>query len=135
MAQQEEELSFEEGVEMDLLEQDDPDWYLVKLGNGEIGLAPSNYVQAIDGADSTTYHHEEQPIEQAQEEEEEQYHQQQAPIPTPPPIITQASIPPPPLQPVLSQPVSFYSVYAYLQVLTYYLFSLLDWWITQRTNC
>ncbi|GAA5807961.1 hypothetical protein MFLAVUS_011464 [Mucor flavus] len=47
-AQQEEELSFEEGEEMDLLETDDPDWYLVKLANGQIGLAPSNYVDPIE---------------------------------------------------------------------------------------
>ncbi|KAG0992490.1 hypothetical protein G6F26_009102 [Rhizopus arrhizus] len=44
-AQQEEEISFEEGDEMDLLERDDPDWYLVKHIHGQVGLAPSNYVQ------------------------------------------------------------------------------------------
>lgn len=33
---------------MDLLETDDPDWYLVKLANGQIGLAPSNYVEPIE---------------------------------------------------------------------------------------
>ncbi|KAI9308328.1 hypothetical protein BJ944DRAFT_260437 [Cunninghamella echinulata] len=48
-AQQEEELSFTEGQELWLIEQDDPDWYLVKLENGDIGLAPSNYVQIMDG--------------------------------------------------------------------------------------
>ncbi|KAI8343537.1 hypothetical protein BC941DRAFT_498554 [Chlamydoabsidia padenii] len=47
-AQQEEELSFGEGQTMWLLERDDPDWYLVKLDNGDIGLAPANYVQDID---------------------------------------------------------------------------------------
>ncbi|KAI8885490.1 hypothetical protein K501DRAFT_293458 [Backusella circina FSU 941] len=33
---------------MELIENDDPDWYLVKMKNGEIGLAPSNYV--VDAA-------------------------------------------------------------------------------------
>ncbi|KAF7724531.1 cytoskeletal protein binding protein [Apophysomyces ossiformis] len=47
-AQQEEELTFDEGDEMDLLERDDPDWYLVKLKNGLIGLVPSNYVQSFE---------------------------------------------------------------------------------------
>ncbi|ORZ23245.1 hypothetical protein BCR42DRAFT_446948 [Absidia repens] len=47
-AQQEEELSFSEGQDMWLLESDDPDWYLVKLNNGAIGLAPANYVQDIE---------------------------------------------------------------------------------------
>ncbi|KAL9538294.1 hypothetical protein MBANPS3_011040 [Mucor bainieri] len=82
-AQQEEELSFEEGDEMDLLEQDDPDWFLVKSSKGEIGLAPSNYVQ--DAEDH---------FEEAQE-------QQQDPIPTPP-AVTQASMAPPAVQPILS---------------------------------
>jgi hypothetical protein len=85
VAQQEEELSFEEGEEMDLLETDDPDWYLVKLNNGKIGLAPSNYVEPIEG-------------EQHYEQEEEQ--------PVAPPIISQVPIPPPQVEPVLSQPVS-----------------------------
>ncbi|CAO3591343.1 unnamed protein product [Absidia cylindrospora] len=49
-AQQEEELSFSEGQDMWLLERDDPDWYLVKLDNGDIGLAPANYVQDIENA-------------------------------------------------------------------------------------
>jgi hypothetical protein len=47
-AQQEEELSFREGQTMWLLECDDPDWYLVKLDNGDIGLSPANYVHAVD---------------------------------------------------------------------------------------
>ncbi|KAI8085032.1 uncharacterized protein BX664DRAFT_338374 [Halteromyces radiatus] len=49
-AQQEEELSFTEGQEMWLLERDDPDWYLVKLDTGDIGLAPANYVLVIEDA-------------------------------------------------------------------------------------
>ncbi|CAO0793109.1 unnamed protein product [Mucor circinelloides] len=85
-AQQEEELSFEEGDEMDLLEQDDPDWFLVKSSKGEIGLAPSNYVQDADDH-----------FEEAQEQQ-----LQQDPIPTPP-VVTQTSMPPPPpVQPILS---------------------------------
>jgi len=92
-AQQEEELSFEEGDEMDLLEQDDPDWFLVKSSKGEIGLAPSNYVQDADDH-----------FEEAQEQQ-----LQQDPIPTPP-VVTQTSMPPPPpVQPILSHTVSPFS--------------------------
>ncbi|GAN10569.1 cell wall organization and biogenesis-related protein [Mucor ambiguus] len=86
-AQQEEELSFEEGDEMDLLEQDDPDWFLVKSSKGEIGLAPSNYVQDAD--------------DHFEEAQEQQQVQQQDPIPTPP-VVTQASMAPPAVQPILS---------------------------------
>ncbi|KAG1168989.1 hypothetical protein G6F70_008773 [Rhizopus microsporus] len=91
-AQQEEELSFQEGDEMDLLEQDDPDWYLVKHTNGLVGLAPSNYVQFI----------------QQEEREEEQHYSQEKTIPVPPPLpplnnaITPGSIPPPAVQPILT---------------------------------
>ncbi|CEG82222.1 hypothetical protein RMATCC62417_16329 [Rhizopus microsporus] len=91
-AQQEEELSFQEGDEMDLLEQDDPDWYLVKHTNGQVGLAPSNYVQFI----------------QQEEGEEEEHHSQEKTIPVPPPLpplnnaITPGSIPPPTVQPILA---------------------------------
>lgn len=95
VAQQEEELSFEEGEEMDLLETDDPDWFLVKLKNGKIGLAPSNYVEAIESG---------QPQQQQQQQE------QPPTTPNPPSIISsppQASILPPQVQPVLSQHVSF----------------------------
>lgn len=85
-----------------LLETDDPDWYLVKLKDGQIGLAPSNYVQMGD-----------EQFEDAQEE----YQQTPIPalppppqpsIPTPPPAQSpvQAFIPPPPVQPILSQPVT-----------------------------
>lgn len=94
-AQQEEELSFEEGEEMDLLEQDDPDWFLVKSSKGEIGLAPSNYVQDADDH-----------FEEAQEQQLQPQQQQQDPIPTPPPV-TQASMAPPAVQPILSHTVSF----------------------------
>lgn len=96
-AQQEEELSFEEGAEMDLLEQDDPDWYLVRLNDGKIGLAPSNYVQPVDGS------HEAQPQQQQQqhyEEPEEEYQPEIAPSPP----IMQAVAPP---QPISTQSVSF----------------------------
>ncbi|KAG1258582.1 hypothetical protein G6F68_008686 [Rhizopus microsporus] len=91
-AQQEEELSFQEGDEMDLLEQDDPDWYLVKHTNGLVGLAPSNYVQFI----------------QQEEREEEQHYSQEKTIPVPPPLpplnnaITPGSILPPAVQPILT---------------------------------
>ncbi|ORX52418.1 hypothetical protein DM01DRAFT_1384111 [Hesseltinella vesiculosa] len=47
-AQQEEELSIIEGQEMWVYERDDPDWFLVKLDTGDLGLVPSNYVQDID---------------------------------------------------------------------------------------
>ncbi|CEG72069.1 hypothetical protein RMATCC62417_07691 [Rhizopus microsporus] len=77
---------------MDLLEQDDPDWYLVKHTNGIVGLAPSNYVQFI----------------QQEEREEEQHYSQEKTIPVPPPLpplnnaITPGSIPPPAVQPILA---------------------------------
>ncbi|KAI8638762.1 hypothetical protein BD408DRAFT_485295 [Parasitella parasitica] len=84
VAQQEEELSFEEGDEMDLLERDDPDWYLVKLNDGQIGLAPSNYVQdAEDHFEEAQQHQQQQP-------------QQYNPISTSPPA------PSPRAQPILS---------------------------------
>ncbi|KAI8073889.1 hypothetical protein BC940DRAFT_289441 [Gongronella butleri] len=47
-ARQEEELNLVEGQEMWVLERDDPDWFLVKLETGELGLVPSNYVQDMD---------------------------------------------------------------------------------------
>jgi hypothetical protein len=93
---------------MDLLETDDPDWYLVKLSDGQIGLAPSNYLQ-MEG----------EHFEDAQE----QYEQPQTPIapplpPVQPSIPTNTSTPalssisstppaPPLVQPVLSQPVKY----------------------------
>jgi hypothetical protein len=80
---------------MDLLEQDDPDWYLVKLHNGDIGLAPSNYVSSAED------------YQQPEQEEQEVA----APIPTPPPpaappVVPQASIPPPSVQPILAHTVN-----------------------------
>jgi hypothetical protein len=80
---------------MDLLEQDDPDWYLVRLNNGQIGLAPSNYVQPVDGS------HEAQPQPQQHYEEPEEEYQPEI---APPPSITQAVAPP---QPISTQSVSF----------------------------
>ncbi|KAG1617912.1 hypothetical protein G6F46_004310 [Rhizopus delemar] len=90
-AQQEEELSFEEGDEMDLLERDDPDWYLVKHSHGQVGLAPSNYVQL-----SEQY--------EIQQEEEEEHEEQPHAMPVAPPVnlTTPTSIPSPVVQPVLS---------------------------------
>lgn len=46
-AQQEEELTIKEDEILVLYENDDPDWYLVKSRNGDIGLAPSNYVETV----------------------------------------------------------------------------------------
>jgi hypothetical protein len=90
-AQQEEEISFEEGDEMDLLERDDPDWYLVKHIHGQVGLAPSNYVQL-----SEQY--------EIQQEEEEEHEEQPQAMPVAPPVnlTTPTSIPSPVVQPVLS---------------------------------
>ncbi|RCH82860.1 cytoskeletal protein binding protein, partial [Rhizopus stolonifer] len=91
VAQQEEELSFEEGDEMVLLEKDDPDWFLVKSSKGDIGLAPSNYVISLD--DHQPEQLDEPPVT--------------TPVPAPPappaPSVT-APVPPPPVQPILSQP-------------------------------
>lgn len=96
VAQQEEELSFEEGDEMDLLETDDPDWYLVKLNDGKIGLAPSNYIEAMEGGG--------QHFEQ-EEERQAPPSIPQAPTTLQAPAITHVPIPPPQVEPVLSQPV------------------------------
>lgn len=115
VAQQEEELSFEEGEEMDLLETDDPDWYLVKLSNGKIGLAPSNYVEALEGGQ-----------QQQQQQQQEHHYEQEEEEYTTPPVIPQA---PPQIEPVLSQHVS-----TYLYHLILYLSILLDWWNTKRSN-
>ncbi|ORX59383.1 hypothetical protein DM01DRAFT_1184680 [Hesseltinella vesiculosa] len=46
-AQQEEELNFAEDDILVLYENDDPDWFLVKSRDGQIGLVPSNYVETI----------------------------------------------------------------------------------------
>ncbi|KAG2189202.1 hypothetical protein INT44_004344, partial [Umbelopsis vinacea] len=55
-AQQEEEVSFKENDTMILYDKDDPDWYLVKLENGDIGLAPSNYVEETSSDQVTEAH-------------------------------------------------------------------------------
>ncbi|CAM0140066.1 cytoskeletal protein binding protein [Umbelopsis sp. WA50703] len=55
-AQQEEEVTFAEGDTMVLYDKDDPDWYLVKLENGEIGLAPSNYLEEAANEQVTHSH-------------------------------------------------------------------------------
>jgi hypothetical protein len=38
-------LSFKEDEDLTLYEKDDPDWFVVENSKGEIGLAPSNYVE------------------------------------------------------------------------------------------
>ncbi|KAF1802942.1 hypothetical protein FB192DRAFT_1434352 [Mucor lusitanicus] len=83
-AQQEEELSFEEGDEMDLLEQDDPDWFL--QGRNWLGTKQlcARRRRPFRGS----------PREQQQQ-------QQQDPIPTPP-VVAQTSMAPPAVQPILS---------------------------------
>ncbi|KAI8971980.1 hypothetical protein BDF20DRAFT_825269 [Mycotypha africana] len=75
---------------MDLLETDDPDWFLVRASNGEIGLAPSNYV-----------HDANEGFEDAQEE----LPATSSNVPQPPaqlPQPTPPTIAPPQLQPILS---------------------------------
>ncbi|KAL0080804.1 hypothetical protein J3Q64DRAFT_1196979 [Phycomyces blakesleeanus] len=86
-ARQDEELSFEEGQEMLLLENDDPDWYLVKMNNGKIGLAPSNYVQLISETEQKEPH---------SMEESEEIHEQAEPQPA-----VQALPPTMPIQPIV----------------------------------
>ncbi|KAG2232218.1 hypothetical protein INT48_003908 [Thamnidium elegans] len=96
VAQQEEELSFEEGEEMDLLETDDLDWYLVKLANGQIGLAPSNYVEPIEQSEP-------QPAIPAAAAAAAAA--TAVPTTNPPNVVSapQVSIPPPQVQPILAQ--------------------------------
>ncbi|KAL0143009.1 SH3 domain-containing protein, partial [Mucor lusitanicus] len=40
-----EEVEFKEDEVLTLYENDDPDWFVVEKSNGDIGLAPSNYVE------------------------------------------------------------------------------------------
>ena len=49
-SQSSEELSFEKGVLLDVIEKpkDDPDWWKARTPLGEIGLVPRNYVQEVD---------------------------------------------------------------------------------------
>ncbi|KAI9277376.1 hypothetical protein BY458DRAFT_504776 [Sporodiniella umbellata] len=100
-SQQEEELSFQEGDEMDLLEKDDPDWYLVKHANGQVGLAPSNYVQPLKGSFTRNDY-----LPTADEEQEAHMMEPTQPIqpsiPVPPIMNSKGSVPSPTIQPVLS---------------------------------
>ncbi|CAO3634009.1 unnamed protein product [Cunninghamella blakesleeana] len=54
-AQQEEELTIKEDEILVLYENNYPDWYLVKARNGDIGLAPSNYVETISEEQTTSH--------------------------------------------------------------------------------
>ncbi|KAF9360983.1 cytoskeletal protein binding protein [Mortierella sp. AD094] len=70
----EEELTFEEGDELTLYEQDDPDWFLV--GNGtQVGFVPGNYVEASAGQDGHTQA--QQAPEQEEYAEEQYQHEEQ----------------------------------------------------------
>ncbi|KAI9492787.1 hypothetical protein BDB00DRAFT_826432 [Zychaea mexicana] len=104
-AQHEEELTFKEGQELFVLERDDPDWLLVRLAsNGQIGLAPSNYVDTIANAAGGGIDHANAravpntptaTAEPVYEEEEEEVHQAAAPVPVPaPPPATHSLTPP-----------------------------------------
>ncbi|KAI8085894.1 uncharacterized protein B0P05DRAFT_534144 [Gilbertella persicaria] len=53
-AQSVEEVSFKENETLSLYEKDDPDWYVVEKENGDIGLAPSNYIQEQSVPTTTT---------------------------------------------------------------------------------
>ncbi|XP_072035093.1 SH2/SH3 adapter protein NCK1-like isoform X2 [Amphiura filiformis] len=47
-----EELNFEQGERLDIVEipENDPEWWKARNKNGEIGLVPKNYVQVLDNA-------------------------------------------------------------------------------------
>lgn len=125
-AQQEEELTFEEGEEMELIENDDPDWYLVKMKNGEIGLAPSNYV--ADAADATTGG-----------QEEEKLPPIAAPATAAAAAVAVAAVPvvtQPPVQPIKSHPVRFKSMlqFSLSSTLIYFLLSSYIDWCTSRID-
>ncbi|KAG2221532.1 hypothetical protein INT45_004526 [Circinella minor] len=100
-AQHEEELSFNEGQEMFVLERDDPDWLLVRLtDNGQIGLAPSNYVETISDNNnravppSSAAALETMEEQQPYEEEEQHYEQPEVAVPAAVPIPA-AAVPTP----------------------------------------
>lgn len=118
-AQQEEELSFQEDDEMDLLETDDPDWYLVKRSNGHIGLVPSNYVQTIDEHQASHEQYREEAITLQAAAETTIYTPPAPQVPITAPPTTQVSVPP--VQPILSQRVHLqnYLIFIYLTFLSY----------------
>ena len=47
-----EELNFEQGERLDIVEipENDPEWWKARNKNGEVGLVPKNYVQVLDNA-------------------------------------------------------------------------------------
>jgi hypothetical protein len=49
-SQNEEELSFEKGERLDIVDKpaDDPDWWMARNRHGESGLVPQNYVHVLD---------------------------------------------------------------------------------------
>jgi len=54
-SQSNEELSFEKGIMLEIIEKpkDDPDWWKAKTPQGEIGLVPRNYVQEVEVIDES----------------------------------------------------------------------------------
>ena len=65
-SQSSEELSFEKGILLSIIEKpkDDPDWWKAKTPQGEVGLVPRNYVQEVDdpvetGGETNTFADEE----------------------------------------------------------------------------
>lgn len=52
-AQSEEELTLKEDEVYTLYEKDDPDWFIIEKANGDIGLAPSNYVEETSATPET----------------------------------------------------------------------------------
>ncbi len=47
-----EELNFEQGERLDILQrpEDDPEWWKARNANGEVGLVPKNYVQVEESS-------------------------------------------------------------------------------------
>ncbi|KAG9242078.1 actin cytoskeleton-regulatory complex protein sla1 [Calycina marina] len=81
--QTDEELSFTDGVNLEVFDDSDPDWILVGL-NGEYGFAPANYIEAAGEGDASEPSPPSLPRRPAQmEEEPEADEPAQSPAPNP----------------------------------------------------
>lgn len=122
---------------MDLLEQDDPDWFLVRLSNGEIGLAPSNYVQDAEGGAPPQQQQQHEDYGEQEQQYEDEYQTPQASIPPPPvaPILTQPQVAASPPQPVVSQAVSSNQTLGLNDQKISSFFNILDGRNKQRSYC
>ena len=47
VAQNEEEIDLKEGDKLELLTNDDPDWWLIRTAKGAFGFVPSSYIEPV----------------------------------------------------------------------------------------